>query len=989
MRPNVFAIPANLPFLDALVAGILAQAGPDPLALASYTILLPTRRACRSLREAFLRANQGKAQLLPRMSPVGDVDAEELTFTVEDPALEGGGLDIPPALPNLRRRLLLTRLVLAWAKKRSAGSLAPGQAAPLAAELARFLDEVQTEGCDLGGLGGLVPEDYAAHWQQTLQFLTILTEYWPGVLEEAEAVDPATRRNRLLAAQAEAWRRSPPTRPVIAAGIGGGVPAVDDLVATVASLPNGSVVLAGLDREADETSWEAIRADPTHPQHLLGGLLLKLGIEPGEVDPWPTPGLDAAPQARQNLLREVLRPAAESDRWRAIDTLGKDALDGIQRLDCPGPQEEAGVIALLLRKQLVDPGKTAALVTPDRSLARRVAAELRRWDIEIDDSAGAPLNKTPPGAFLRLVLELAAEEAAPVPLLAALKHPIAAGGRAPEIFRALVRRLEEKVLRGPRPAPGFEGLRAALDKDEAGLLPFIADLEKILAPLLEALAQPEIGLAEIAAIHIGVAEALAASDAEAGPARLWREEAGEIAAEFLNELLTGASGFPALRGRDYPPLFEALLSGSVVRPRFGRHPRLAIWGLLEARLQCADLIVLGGLNEGVWPPQTPSDPWLSRPMRRQLGMPAPERRIGLAAHDFAQAFAAPRLVLTRATRVEGTPTVPSRWLLRLDTVLRAAKLDRSLDGSETLLRWQEMLDRPTERIEVRPPEPRPPLEARPRRLSVTQVETWMRDPYAIYARHILGLKALDPLDADPGVAERGEFIHDALDIFVRRFPDGLPEDAIPQLLAIGQEAFGAALSRPGVRAFWWPRFERIADWFVTLERTRRLLLAECRTELSGELTIDAPGGAFKITGKADRVDRLRDGGLAIVDYKTGGVPRAEEVALGYSPQLPLEAAIAEKGGFPGIPAGEVAELDYWRLTGGDPAGEVRSALSRNGSLRDLIDGALNGLTALVEKFDDPATPYLAQPWPDKAPRYTDYAHLARIKEWLTLAEGGE
>lgn len=989
MRPNVFAIPPNLPFLDALVAGITAQAGPDPLALASYTILLPTRRACRSLREAFLRANQGKAQLLPRMSPVGDVDAAELTFAIEEPALEGGGLDIPPALPDLRRRLLLTRLVLAWAKDRPAGSLAPGQAAPLAAELARFLDEVQTEGCDLSGLGGLVPEDYAAHWQQTLQFLTILTENWPRVVEEEGALDPATRRNRLLAAQVEAWRRSPPSRPVIAAGIGGGVPAIDDLVAAVAFLPKGSVVLAGLDRETDEESWEAIRADPTHPQHLLGGLLMKLGIEASEVRSWPTPSFDALPSARQNLLREILRPAAESDRWRTIRELPKQALDGLQRLDCPGPQEEAGVIALLLREQLTDPGKTAALVTPDRSLARRVAAELRRWDIEIDDSAGIPLNKTPPGVFLRLVLEMALEAAAPVPLLAALKHPIAAGGRPTEVFRTLVRRLEEEVLRGPRPAPGFDGLRAALGKGGGDLLPFIADLERNIAPLLEALAQPKIELAEITALHIRVAEALAASDSETGPARLWREGAGETAAEFLNELLTGADGFPVLRAADYPPLFEALLSGSVVRPRFGRHPRLAIWGLLEARLQSADLIVLGGLNEGVWPPQAPSDPWLSRPMRRGLGMPAPERRIGLAAHDFAQASAAPRLVLTRATRVEGTPTVPSRWLLRLDTVLRAAKLDLSLDASQTLLRWQEMLDRPKERIELRPPEPRPPVEARPRKLSVTQVETWMRDPYGIYARHILGLKALDPLDADPGVAERGEFIHEALDLFTQRFPKELPPDAVAQLLEIGHEAFGAALSRPGVRAFWWPRFERIADWFVTLERARRLLLVESRTELTGELILDAPAGAFKITGKADRVDRLREGGLSIVDYKTGGVPRAEEVALGYSPQLPLEAAIAEKGGFPGIPAETVAALDYWRLTGGDPPGEVKSALAKDSSLRELIDGALNGLAALVERFDDAATPYLAQPWPDKAPRYTDYAHLARIKEWLTLAEGGE
>jgi ATP-dependent helicase/nuclease subunit B len=345
--------------------------------------------------------------------------------------------------------------------------------------------------------------------------------------------------------------------------------------------------------------------------------------------------------------------------------------------------------------------------------------------------------------------------------------------------------------------------------------------------------------------------------------------------------------------------------------------------------------------------------------------------------------------MTRATRVEGAPTVPSRWLLRLDTVLRAAGLEGRLGAATEPLGWQARLDEAAEHIAVRPPEPRPPVAARPRKLSVTQVETWMRDPYAIYARAILRLEALEPIDADPGAAERGNFIHAALDNFVRAFPDALPADAERQLLAIGAAEFGAALDRPGVRAFWWPRFERIAQWFVAFEGERRGLIGEIRSEIKGRLILDGPAGPFELTGKADRIDRRRDGELVLIDYKTGLVPSAKDVELGFSPQLPLEAAIAAGGGFTGIAAAQVAALEYWRLTGGDPPGEIIALAKDNGALRALVAEALQGLADLVARFDDVHTPYRAVPRPEKAPRYSDYVHLARVKEWSVAGEDGE
>ena len=1008
MPRNVYTIAAHRPFLATLAAGLLGMAGADPLLLPRMTVLLPTRRAVRSLREAFLRvAPDGKVigtpLLLPRMRPIGDVGSDELSLS------DGGAEDlaVPPPIPELRRRLLLTRLVLRWGERRGDEPLLSGQAAALAASLARLLDRVATEGASFAKIADLVPEGLAEHWRVVHHFLEILPQHWPRILAEEGALDAASRRNRLLERQTETWRRSPPRHPVIAAGLTGGIPAMTDLLSLVAALDQGAVILPGLDRERDAAEWSAIEEDEAHPQHLMAGLLRAMDLTVAEVRDWPPnrpdpipargfEGLsdlplfaslsrsagpaernsEAAIARRVRLIAEALRPAITTDAWRRLPAQPEDTLDGLSRYDCASAQEEAVTIALLLRRKLETPGATAALVTPDRALARRVAAELRRWDIDIDDSAGLPLNRTPPGVFLRLVLDLAASGLAPVPLLAALKHPLASGGLPSVAFRDLARQLEQ-AIRGPRPAPGLAGLRAALAGERVGLARFVDRLEACLGPLPELLVADAVPLSRLAAAHIEAAERLASTATETGGERLWRETAGEAAARFCHELIDAARDLPPLPGRHFPALFESLAADAVVRPVFGRHPRLAIWGLLEARLQQADLVVLGGLNEDSWPPSAEHDPWMSRQMRRDFGIALPERAIGIAAHDFAQALGAPEVALTRAARSEGVPTVPSRWLLRLDTVLQAVGLDGALGPDDTLRHAAELIDRTQGYRPLPPPEPRPPLEARPRKLSVTRIETWLRDPYAIYARYILGLKPLDELDADPSRAELGTVIHRALDAFFRRFPQGMPDNAEEQLLDIGREQFGPILSRPGAWAFWWPRFRRIANWLVNQERIRRADTVESHSECEGSWTLPARGGPFTITAKADRIDRLAAGGFLLVDYKTGGVPPPKQVQAGFAPQLPLEGAILRGGGFNGV-SGSPAALEYWRLSGGDPAGE-RCPIDA-GDAGELIDRAVARVAALIDRFDDPATPYLAVPSPRWAPRYSDYRHLERLAE---------
>lgn len=993
--PRLFTIEPGIPFVDALANGILAQAADDPLSLARTTVLLPTRRACRSLRDAFLRLSDGQALLLPRMSPIGDLDADEVSLGLEAETGLGGSLDPSVPIAPVRRQLLLAQAILRVPDL----AHSPDQAVRLASELARLLDQVRTERLSFTRLADLVPDHYAEHWQKTLAFLRILTEHWPDILEAEGTVDGAERRNRVLEAQAAVWRAVPPTDPVIAAGSTGSIPATADLLAVIARLPKGAVILPGLDRHADTATWDAL--DPSHPQYGLSRLLRHLGVAREAVRPWPH-DLGPGNQARARLIAEAMRPASTSEAWRDLadagsEALDPNALDGLHRIDCPTPGDEAGVIALILRRTLETPGKRAALVTPDRALARRVTMALRRWGIEIDDSGGRPLAETAVGAYLRLSADFAAAAAAPLPLLALFKHPLCAGGDVPARFRTRTRRLERAVLRGPRPGAGFGGLDAALRQAEdarfdgdpsegrADLLGWLDGLATLAAPFMEALAGPPRTLKDWLHLHVAFAEALAASDTETGRDRLWRHEDGEAAAAFINELSRAAEDFPPIEGRAYPALFAALMTGRVVRPRYGSHPRLAILGLLEARLLQYDVMILGGLNEGTWPPEPPIDPWMSRPMRVAFGLPAPERQIGLAAHDFAQAASGGTVVLTRAERVDGTPTVPSRWLMRLDTVLRGAGLDGDTEPTDRWLAWVAAMDQPGRIEPIAAPAPKPPVTARPRRLSVTAVETWMRDPYAIYARHILHLRPLDPIDADPGAAERGQFIHKALDAFAAAFPDHLPQDAAAELRRLGTQAFGALLAQPDVWAFWWPRFERIADWFVARERDRRASgHRTVGTEANGRLTLTGPGGDFLLTATADRIDRRADGTLEIIDYKTGTPPSAKEVQLGFAPQLPLEAVIAQAGGFGGLAAETVGALAFWKLSGGDPAGEE---VRIRDQVEPLAEAARAGLEALIRTFDDPRTPYRSQPRPDHAPRHSDYRHLARIQEWS--AGGGD
>ena len=849
-RSNVRTILPGAPFLETLVDAILDgtlvvgfEPRADPVALASATLYLPTRRSIRAVRQVFLDRLGADAALLPRLLPLGEIDEDDAAWLAPEDIL------LPDAVGALERQIGLTRLILAWSRAMKRALIAlegdddllipssPGDAAGLAADLARFVDGMEVDGVPFTALAMLTAQHagrYDRYWDITLQFLEIATATWPAHLAERGAVDPIARRNLLIGLEARRLRElgSRGGAPVIVAGSTGSIPATRDLIAAVAAADAGAVVLPGLDLDLDEEGWAAIsdgEGAPGHPQASLKALLASIGLPRDAVE--PLGDVDEPRRDRAALVSDALRPARTTDRWTRAGRLPEDrskaAFVGVSVVEAAGESEEALCVAVALREALEQPGRTAALVTPDRGLGARVVAELARWGIAADDSAGRPLPATPPGVFARLVLDVALGDFAPVAVLALLKHPFATLGWPRGEVRRATAALEIGALRGPRPPRGIGGLRRALGVGQASLAePHAPAARRRLgdagwaaaAALLDRL---EMALGPFAAMwrdrsdrpasdffaaHRAAAEAVAA-----GHDQLFAQEAGLALLAFFDELATIAPGDLDLPPAEYPALFAALAGGRTVRGGEPRHPRIAVYGLLEARLLTVDRLVLGGLDEGIWPPEARSDPWLNRPMRAAIGLSAPEKRIGLAAHDFAQGLAAREVVVTRALkrggvadrRVALAPTsggMPWRGLAR-----RWSPAVRATAG------WRAPLDAPSgPPAPSRPPAPRPPLALRPTGLSVTRIEDLVRDPYTVYARSILRLQPLDAIAMPPDAADRGTIVHTAVKRFADLCASGVPADALERLLAIGEELFAGLEDYPDVQAFWRPRFQRIA-----------------------------------------------------------------------------------------------------------------------------------------------------------------------------------
>lgn len=984
-HPSLYTIPLHRAFADALVHGLIAQHHDGALGLANGMILLPNNRAVVAVRDAFIRAG-GEALLLPRLVTIGDGDLDDAAGASLD-RVGGDEAPLPPVIDPLERRLAMARMIGDLPDRAGIGAL---EALRLADGLAAVLDALAYEEISPAAIDALDADGFlATHWGEGLALLRRMTREWPERLAALGAIDRAEQRNRLLNQTAERWRAHGLPRPwVVAAGITTAAPAIARLLRVVAFARGGAVILPHVDLAMDDDVWASLGAPASfgeasdgdgprplevHPQYHLKLLLDRIGVGRGEVEPWDWPGRVDGPPSRVAFAAHLLAPAEQSSQWPKLPAAAI-ALPGVTAYDCANPAEEALTIALAMREALETPGKTVALVTPDRDLAARVSAQLIRWGLVADDSAGMPLAELPAGALLLALVEAASAEFAPVELIALLSHPLVAAGEGRRRWLDQVRMLD-LALRGPRPGPGLASMSQIVAQASGRAGPEVAtwwdDVAAKLEPLATAMSHA--GGVRLEALIEPLRMTLTALAGEG----VWQGAGGRALADAMGKLADHAHWLerPLLR-REWPGVVALLLRDTAVRLPQGGHPRLRIWGLLEARLQRADRMILSGLNEGQWPQPPSPDPWLAPGIRRRLGMPGLERQIGLAAHDFASALAAPEVILTRSLRAGSAPTIASRLRLRIDALMGRSAPGPGSPDFGAMARALDACDAPTP---AERPRPAPPAALRPRRISVTQVDTLLADPYSYYAQAMLGLKRLDPLDADPTAAWRGVRVHDVLERWVKE--GSWDPDAAE---AMARDLLAEHGVPPLLRTLWGPRLLAALRWaaeqLVEQRREGRLPILAA-TEARAEWAVMG----VTLSGKADRVDQMADGSLAIVDYKTGSGPSKAAVEAAYALQLGLLGAMAEAGAFKDVAEAKVSSFEYWRLkkrSKGDGFGFVETPFKAKGEVdaSNFADIAAQRLRGAIAQYLTGDAPFVAKLVPQYAP-YADYDQLMRLEEW--------
>ncbi|SFK47666.1 double-strand break repair protein AddB [Methylocapsa palsarum] len=1049
-KSRIFTIAPGAPFLrtfaEALLDGLVVEGFSrrlSPLDLASATIYVPTRRSARALLAELVRALGRSSILAPRILPLGALEDAETRLYFDDDAIDRAHApELSPAMGETARRMRLAEMILTWAQvlKHAIVSVGPqgeyqldeaeafhvaasaADAWHLAGELAGLIDELIIEDVAWNRLDPLVLPEFDRYWGITLAFLTIAITEWPRILAGFGVVDRARRQVELVEAQSQRLKEERGEGPVIAIGSTGTNRATARLLAAIAASPRGAVVLPGLDLSLDAGAWALIsgggQADDepsfTHPQAALSRLLKALKVQREDV--LSLGAVAPGRAARARFVSEALRPAAATSAWigyRAglADGELSRALADVALIEASDEREEALCLAIALREALETPGETAALVTPDRELARRVGAELLRWGIEIEDTAGEPLSACPHGVLARLVAGCAADGLTAQSLSGLLAHPYLRLGLERREIDRLAPQLEIGVLRSPSAAGplrdrvrGDPGTLIARAKAEAADRFAHPARRRISPPEWEALEDLLVrvgaGLKPLFDLEgpqclktwIGAHRAALAAIADQDRADQDRDSASLDALEALfDDLAESATPGMVFDSESYDRFFAAVAGATVVRDKRTVHPRLKIYGLLEARLMEADLILIGGLDETVWPPLARTDAFLNRPMRAALGLTPPERKLGQTAHDFEQAMGRTRVILSRAAKRGGSPTVASRFIQRM-----AAVADRELDEcrarGDAYLRLARTIDRPDKTAPaLRRPEPKPQIALRPTRLSVTAIEKLRRDPYAIYAEHVLGLFELRALGAAPEAAELGGAVHAALEQFGRKYPGPhLPsqDEARRQLRVLVRTAVAAAhLDDPSFEALRWPWIEKTIDFCLGFEARRRPSIASLLVECAGEIDIPlADGTRFTLSARADRIEIGQDGRVTLVDYKTGTPPGAQEILVGFAPQLTLEAAMASRGAF-SLPA-DVGALDALYVKLGGPGGGKEHLVAFKGGpdFLEVAEAHFIGLVDLLEQFRDPGTPYPPRPFPKFAAAYNCYDHLARVREWSLSGE---
>lgn len=960
---NVFTIPPYQNFLSSLLKGIHKKFGNDIEYLKNMTILLPNNRSCQNFKEAFLKYNNNHV-ILPKIKTIDSIEICN-SFSEKNSIIS-----------PIKQQMILTRLIYQWYKLQNKNTNL-SQSAFLAIELNKLLNELETEQISLKKLENINQCENAFHWEEILKFLSIIIKELPRILNLQKELTVAMYRNINLKKYGLSLEKNPPKYPIIVAGSTGSIMATSDLIKTISSLDNGYIILPYIDKCLDNKSWEVITE--IHPQYNIKKLLEKLEVKRENISNWDDDFSEDHNKEKLRFISEVMRPSETIESWNSIKGFSNNILNGIERIEMNDSYSEAYAVAMKIRLNLGK--KKIAVITKDEVLSHYISTILKKWNININSLKATNLLSSNEARLFIYIMNAFTSRFAPIELLKCLKHPLINMGINKETFSKQVQKLEIKIFRGIRPKQDLSTmLRQIKELEDPELLECCESIFSYFKRVESLMKRPYVSFKTVIEEHIRILENLVK-----GPAisiNFWETESAIELENFLNEIILNSSSLDTIRPFEYSGIIEALFKNQKYYPKNNTNFGVSILTPIEARMHDCDLVIAAGLNEKMWPSSISNDPWMNSEMRRKLGLISSEKIIGREAYDFSQILCAKEIVITRCNKIGSVITTKSRWLLRIETLCSILKIKEFEASNFIWQTWINELEKPKDIRPIEMPLPKPAVNFRPKTLSASSIELLIRDPYSIYANKILNLKALEDIDSDPGSAEFGNFIHKSIDIFTKNYKDIEEDKWYDFLLECGNKILKEeTYYYPSLEVLWYPKFEKIAKWLISEERNNSNKDKKISSEIKGSITMRDKNIAFTITATADRIEYVTNSDQItsnIIDYKTGSIPTKADVHSGFSPQLLIEALIMEEGGFE--KPYRVKDLEYWKLSGSNKT-NIKHKIADEKNIEQLLGNTKQGIKSLLEFFNNPENPYIPCPFFKKKPRYNDYEHLSRIKEW--------
>lgn len=928
----IYSVSFSQLFLGSIADYLLSRT--SDFALSEWTVYLPTRRSCMVLEETLFQKNPQTSFILPRIVALGETTPEELILMsselVEELSL------LPAVIRPSRRRLLLATLIEKF--RYSERGMGADLALKWADKLTAILDEMRTHDVNLKTLKEIGPvSGHAEHWEKIHTFLSLVSNHWDSILEEEQAVESITWQKRILDAYAHFLKTQGTRKPIMIAGSLGTIPSTANLIQAISKLPNGVVVLPGLEKIKQKEP-----VSPRHPQFFLFALLEKLDINPCHVE----------------YLTDTQHFDTDTSCHKKSEFQGIEIqCENLSYMEASDQAEEARLVAISIRKALEEGKKKIVCVATDQALLKRINTELEVWDIVPLSPQSRSLIDTNLGSFLHLVT-LGLSNPFPVVALASLcKHALSKKTEDWNLF-------ERYILRKWTGSYSLQALDYAVQRAENQMdldtwnqvADFYNQLKKLLMDR-DGTHSLKYYLKKIDTFLRWLAEH--DEPAESLFLILCPEEAESF--QTLWEDLHKSGDLEIVHPQNLSDVFFTLLQQPYQALVGGHTQEVLLLPPADARFIDADLKILAGLNEGVWPLEPPKDPFFTYNMRQSLKLPPLESKIGQSAHDFLSCLCGPGdKLITRSLRIGGVPSIPSRFLSYLHLGLKRKGL--KLHSSNELKQWSRDLYLPPQKITLGIPAPCPPANLRPNRLSVTEIGLLLKDPYSIYAKHILKLTELNFFSNQHQYRSFGIFVHECLHEWNRDFN----KTEAPSFLNRAKFLFGLHFGSWEENRFWWEKFLNLLKW-VSLQSP----WSNTVTEIRGEIVLPIGDHLFTLFGKADRID-WNEQSLRIIDYKTGGVPSGSSVKSGESPQLLLEALIFYKNGFSGLPIAPLTSLEYWGVL-------TEEKVILKDDLNLFISNIEQRLQKLMTSFLNDSTPYLSYP-KGKLSDYS-YDHLSRFQEW--------